>query len=55
MNVILVTMHGIIPIVKTGLTTKNYVAVLSVLNLVFDFVKCNRPRTSSKRGGHGGI
>jgi hypothetical protein len=27
----------------TGLTTKKYVIVLSVLNLVSDFVKCNRP------------
>jgi hypothetical protein len=33
----------IITIVKTGLTTKNYVIVLSVLNLVSDFVKCNHP------------
>jgi hypothetical protein len=30
-------------IVKTGLTTKIYVAVLSVINLVSDFVKCNHP------------
>jgi hypothetical protein len=37
MNMILVT------IVSTGLTTKKYVIVLSVLNLVSDFVKCNRP------------
>jgi hypothetical protein len=33
----------IITIVSTGLTTKKYVLVLSVLNLVSDFVKCNRP------------
>ena len=33
----------IITIVSTGLTTKKYVIVLSVLNLVSDFVKCNRP------------
>jgi hypothetical protein len=32
-----------ITIVKTGLTTKKYVAVLSVLNLVSDFVECNCP------------
>jgi hypothetical protein len=32
-----------ITIVYTGLTTKTYVIVLSVLNLVSDFVKCNRP------------
>jgi hypothetical protein len=31
----------IIPIVKAGLTTKKYAIVLSVLNLVSDFVKCN--------------
>jgi hypothetical protein len=37
MKMILVT------IVSTGLTTKKYVIVLSVLNLVSDFVKCNRP------------
>jgi hypothetical protein len=34
--------NSIITIVKTGLTTKYYVIVLSVLNLVSDFVKCNR-------------
>jgi hypothetical protein len=33
----------IITIVSTGLATKTYVAVLSVLNLVSDFVKCNHP------------
>jgi hypothetical protein len=32
-----------ITIVSTGLTTKKYVIVMSVLNLVSDFVKCNRP------------
>jgi hypothetical protein len=32
-----------ITIVKTGLTTKKYVIVLSVLNLVSDFFKCNHP------------
>jgi hypothetical protein len=37
----------IITIVKTGLTTKKYVAVLSVLNLVSDFVKCNHLIASS--------
>jgi hypothetical protein len=31
-----------ITIVKTGLTTKKYGAVLSVLNLASEFVKCNR-------------
>jgi hypothetical protein len=31
----------IITIVWTGLTTKTFVAVLSVLNLVSDFVNCN--------------
>jgi hypothetical protein len=30
-----------ITIVKTGLTAKKYVIVMSVLNLVSDFVKCN--------------
>jgi hypothetical protein len=30
-------------IVKTGLKTKKYVAVLLVLNLVSDFVKCYHP------------
>jgi hypothetical protein len=34
--------NDIITIVKTGLTTKKYVAFLSVLNLVSEFVKCNR-------------
>jgi hypothetical protein len=33
----------IIRIVKTGLTTKKYFIVLSVLILVSDFVKCNHP------------
>jgi hypothetical protein len=33
--------NDIITIVRTGLT-KKYVAVLSVLNLVSDLVKCNR-------------
>jgi hypothetical protein len=33
----------IITIVKTGITTKKYVIVLSVLNLVSYFVKCNHP------------
>jgi hypothetical protein len=33
----------IITIGKTGLTTKINVTVLSVLNLVSDFVKCNHP------------
>jgi hypothetical protein len=33
----------IITIVKTGLATKKYVIVLSVLNRVSDFVKCNHP------------
>jgi hypothetical protein len=33
----------IILIVKTGLTKNKYVIVLSVLNLVSDFVKCNHP------------
>jgi hypothetical protein len=33
----------ILTIVSTGLTTKKYVILLSVLNLVSDFVKCNRP------------
>jgi hypothetical protein len=33
----------IITIVSTGLTTKKYSIVLLVLNLVSDFVKCNRP------------
>jgi hypothetical protein len=33
----------IITIVKTGLPTKKYDIVLSVLNLVSDFVKCNHP------------
>jgi hypothetical protein len=33
----------IITIVKTGLTTKKHVIVLSVLNLDSDFVKCNHP------------
>jgi hypothetical protein len=32
-----------ITIVKIGLTTKKYVIVLSVSNLVSDFVKCNHP------------
>jgi hypothetical protein len=32
-----------ITIVSTGLTTKKFVIVLSVLNLVSDFVKCNHP------------
>jgi hypothetical protein len=40
-DMILVTY--IITIVQTGLTTKKYVIVLSVLNLVSDFVKCNHP------------
>jgi hypothetical protein len=31
-----------ITIVWTGVATKKYVAVLSVLNLVSNFVKCNR-------------
>jgi hypothetical protein len=35
--------NDIITIVWIGLTTKKYVAVLSVLNLVSDFVKCNHP------------
>jgi septal ring factor EnvC (AmiA/AmiB activator) len=34
--------NDIITIVYTGLTKKN-VAVLSVLNIVSDFVKCNHP------------
>jgi hypothetical protein len=33
----------IITIVKTGLTTKTYAIVLSVFNLVSDFIKCNHP------------
>jgi hypothetical protein len=35
--------NDIITIISTGLTTKKCVAVLSVLNLVSDFVKCNHP------------
>jgi hypothetical protein len=33
----------LITIAQTGLPTKKYVIVLSVLNLVSDFVKCNHP------------
>jgi hypothetical protein len=38
-----------ITIVKTGLTAKKYVIVLSVLNLVSDFVKCNHPIAAMSR------
>jgi hypothetical protein len=40
----------IITIVKIGLTTTKYVIVLSVLNLVSDFVKCNHPIVSRQIG-----
>jgi hypothetical protein len=36
----------IITIVKTAPITKKYVAVLFILNLVSDFVKCNHPIVS---------
>jgi hypothetical protein len=39
----------IIIIVKTGLTTKKYVIVYSVFNLVSDFVECNHPIATQRR------
>jgi hypothetical protein len=47
--------NDIITIVSTGLITKKYVAVLSLLNLVSYFVKCNHPIDTSgktKRARH---
>jgi hypothetical protein len=41
--------NDIITIDKTGLVTKKYIAVLSVLYIVSDFVKCNHP--IAKPGG----
>jgi hypothetical protein len=44
--------NDIITIVLTGFTTKKNVAVLSVLNLVSEFVKCNRPIRRNHANDH---